>query len=267
MMDESAPRNYLITAASGIGAATARMLAAANPKSIQLFLVAREEQDCSELALELRSLGVLVEYRAGDLTDPEFAPLVVADCASSFGRIDALFNVAGISGRRFGDGPIHDCTEAGWSMTWNSNVTTQYRMCREVVRLMLSQSLGANGQRGVILNMASILGINPEPKHFDTVAYATSKGAIIAMSRSIAASCSKNKIRVNAVAPGLVRTPMSARASENPEIVNFMKTKQPLVEGMISVEDVAAACVYLLTDSSRAVTGQVLVVDAGWNLS
>ncbi len=81
------------------------------------------------LAQELRLLGAVVQYRAGDLTDSQFAPSAVSSCASSFGRIDAFFNVAGISGRRFGDGPVHECTEEGWSVTWNTNVTTQYRMC------------------------------------------------------------------------------------------------------------------------------------------
>ena len=133
--------------------------------------------------------------------------------------------------------------------------------------MMLNQEAAENGQRGVILNMASILGIDPEPKHFDTVAYAASKGAIIAMSRSMAASYVHNKIRVNVVAPALVQTPMSARASEDQNIRAFMKTKQPLVENVIPVEDAASACVYLLTDASRAITGIVLPVDAGWQLA
>jgi NAD(P)-dependent dehydrogenase (short-subunit alcohol dehydrogenase family) len=132
--------------------------------------------------------------------------------------------------------------------------------------VMLAQPPGGNGQRGVILNMASILGIHPEPKHFDTVAYAASKGAIIAFSRTMAASYAQARIRVNVIAPALVRTPMSARASEDPAILDFMKSKQPLVEDVIDAEDVASACVYLLTDASRAVTGQVLTVDAGWQL-
>lgn len=265
----SEPRTYLITASSGIGAEVARTLAreAANPKSVRLFLVGREESQCAALADELRSLNARVEYRAGDLTDPDFAPAAVRSCVSSFERLDALFNVAGISGRRFGDGPVHECTEEGWSRVLNTNLTTQYRMCRETVRLMLSQPPAANGQRGVILNMASILALSPEPRHFDTVAYAASKGGIIAMSRAMAACYAKHKIRVNAIAPALVRTPMSARASEDAEIIEFMKSKQPLLEGVIPVQDVAASCVYLLTDSSRAVTGQVLAVDAGWSLS
>jgi NAD(P)-dependent dehydrogenase (short-subunit alcohol dehydrogenase family) len=114
--------------------------------------------------------------------------------------------------------------------------------------------------------MASILGLHPEPRHFDTVAYAASKGAIISMSRSMAASYAGHKIRVNAVAPALVRTPMSERASQDHVIRDFMKLKQPLTEDVIPVEDVASACLYLLTDASCAITGQVLSIDAGWSI-
>lgn len=263
------PRTYLITAASGIGAETARMLARGSQHSdgIQLFVAARTEAKCQTLVRELRSLGATAEYIIGDLTDASFSPLLVASAVSRFGRLDGVFNVAGLSGRRYGDGPVHECTEEGWEITMNTNATTQYRVCREAVRVMLAQSPGDDGQRGVILNMASILGIHPEPKHFDTVAYAASKGAIIALSRTMAASYARAKIRVNVIAPALVRTPMSARASEDRVILDFMKSKQPLVEDVIAVEDVAPACVYLLTDASRAVTGEVLTVDAGWQLA
>jgi NAD(P)-dependent dehydrogenase (short-subunit alcohol dehydrogenase family) len=263
------PRTYLITGASGIGAETAMQLVKAErgANGVQLFIAAREEESCKALTDELRGLGAAVEYRSGDLTEPEFAPRVVADCVSRFGRLDGLFNVAGISGRRFGDGPVHECTEEGWAITINTNLTTQYRMCREAIRIMMSQPVLENGQRGVILNMSSILGIDPQPEHFDTVAYAASKGAIVAMSRTIAASYAKQKIRVNVIAPSLVRTPMSARASQDRDILEFLKMKHPLLEDLIPVEDVAAACVYLLTDASHGITGQTLIVDAGWSLA
>jgi NAD(P)-dependent dehydrogenase (short-subunit alcohol dehydrogenase family) len=240
---------------------------AQNSGGVQVFVAARTETKCQTLVQELRSFGAAADYMAGDLTDVSFAPRLVASVVSRFGRLDSVFNVAGISGRRYGDGPVHQCTEEGWAITLNTNVTTQYRVCREAVRVMLAQPPGDNGQRGVILNMASILGIHPEPKHFDTVAYAASKGAIIAFSRTMAASYALAKIRVNVVAPGLVRTPMSARASEDHAVMEFMKSKQPLVEDVIAVEDVASVCVYLLTDASRAVTGEVLMVDSGWQLA
>src|SRR6185312_5374145 len=265
----AAMKTYLITGASGIGAETARSLArdGQNSGGVQLFIAARTEEKCKALTAELQSLGAAAEYLAGDLTDVAFAPHLIEKVVARFGRLDGVFNVAGISGRRYGDGPVHECTEEGWAITLNTNVTTQYRVCREAVRLMLTQPPGDNGQRGAILNMASILGFHPEPKHFGTVAYAASKGAIISLSRTMAASYAHAKIRVNVIAPALVRTPMSARASDDPAILNFMKSKQPLLEDVIAVKDVAPSCVYLLTDASRAVTGEVLAVDAGWQLA
>ena len=87
------------------------------------------------------------------------------------------------------------------------------------------------------------------------------------MSRSMAASYAPDGIRVNVIAPGLVRTPMSARACEDPGILEYMQFRQPLLRDVIPVEDVAATCVYLLTDLSRATTGQVIQVDAGWGVA
>jgi NAD(P)-dependent dehydrogenase (short-subunit alcohol dehydrogenase family) len=205
-------------------------------------------------------------FTVGDLTDPAIAPAVVEDCRERFGRVDALFNVAGISGRKLGDGPIHECTEEGWATTLNTNATTQYRMCRETVRVMRAQDRGRNGQRGVILNMSSILGADVDRNHFSTVAYAANKGAVIDMSRSMAAHYAAEGVRVNVIAPGLVRTPMSARACEDAQVVEYMRIRQALVKDVIAVEDLAATCVHLLTDASRATTGQVIQVDGGWSI-
>jgi NAD(P)-dependent dehydrogenase (short-subunit alcohol dehydrogenase family) len=260
----SAPKTYLITASSGIGAETARQLAG---KSARFYLVARTGSKCRKLAAILEALGSESAFFEGDLTNREVAPAAVRDCVERFGRIDALFSVAGISGRSFGDGPVHECTEEGWEITLQANATTQYRMSREVVRRMLTQEPDAGGQRGVILNMSSILGVDTDAKHFSTVAYAASKGAIIAMSRTMAACYAIHRIRVNVIAPGLVRTPMSERASDNPEIIEYMQYRQPLLGDVIPAEDVAATCVHLLTDASRATTGQVVRVDAGWGLA
>ncbi len=86
------------------------------------------------------------------------------------------------------------------------------------------------------------------------------------MTKAAAAFYATSRIRINAIAPALVHTPMSARASENPETLEFISRKQPLVSGVIPVEDAAAASVFLLGDASRSITGEVLEVDAGWNL-
>jgi len=259
-----ARKTFLITAASGIGAETARQLGAQDHR---IFLSGLVESDVQVLLTELQKGGVDAGAVIGDLTQPATALNIVERCIEKFGRIDGLFNVAGISGRKYGDGPIHECTEEAWAITLHTNSTTQYRMCREVVRIMLKQQPDESGQRGVILNMSSILGFDVDQKHFSTVAYAASKGAIIAMSRSMAASYAPDRIRVNVVAPGLVRTPMSARATKDPEIRDYMRFRQPLLQDVIPVEDAASTCVFLLTDLSRAITGQVVPVDAGWSVA
>lgn len=262
-------KTYLITAATGIGAATARALARAEAAElpVQLMISALQRSEGELLCEELRKEGTVAECATGDLRNPQYANELVRRCIERFGNLDGLFNVAGISGRRFGDGPIHECTEDAWAITLDTNLTTQYRVCREAVRVMLGQSPGPSGQRGVILNMASILATNPEPKYFDTVAYAASKGGILAMTRSMAASYARLKIRVNAIAPSLTRTMMSAHALENQELMHFIRGKQPLTESALFPDNLACSCVYLLTDASSSVTGQTLIVDGGWSIT
>jgi len=95
---------------------------------------------------------------------------------------------------------------------------------------------------------------------FATHAYAASKGAIISMSRAMAAYYASHKIRVNVIAPALVRTPMSARAQSNEELLDFIAHKQPLSAGMLDAADIAGTALFLLGDQSRHMTGQVVSV-------
>jgi len=255
---------YIITGSSGIAAATIRLVSRAGGNS---YYIGRDAGRCAALKEALNREGLDADYLVGDLVDPSVAIALVDTCLRKYGRIDGLYNVAGISGRKFGDGPVHECTEEGWEKTWTTNVTTQYRMCREVVGIMLAQKPDADGLRGTILNMASILGISPEPKHFSTIAYAAAKGAIISMSKSMAAKYAQHHIRVNVIAPGLALTRMSERASKDETIVEFMKHKQPLIQGVMDAKDVAEASVFLLGSQSKVITGEVLKVDAGWSIS
>ncbi len=256
-------RVCLITGASGIAAATALLAAQSGAR---VFIAANVEEQCQALSESLRKIGNESDFHIGDLSLPENAATAVEKCRTRFGRIDCLFNVAGISGRRFGDGPVHECTDEGWQKTMNANLTSTFLMCREVVKAMLDQDPGRNGIRGSILNMSSVLALSPEPEHFATHAYAAGKGAIISLTKSMAAYYAQMKIRVNAIAPGLTRTPMSARAQSDPAIIELMKTKQPLSEDLIEAQDVAHAALFLLSDEARYITGEVLTVDAGWRL-
>jgi NAD(P)-dependent dehydrogenase (short-subunit alcohol dehydrogenase family) len=252
-------RVCLITGSTGVGAATARLAAR---EAAPVFVVSRDEESCRALAEEI-GCG----YHVADLTRSVEVAEAVESCLALHNRIDALFNVAGVSGRKFGDGPVHECSEEGWEITMETNAKSVFLMCRAVVRRMLEQPVGESGSRGSILNMASVLAFSPEPKFFATHAYAASKSAIIGLTQAMAAYYAPSKIRVNAIAPALTRTPMSRRAQQNPELLEFIKTKQPLSEDLIEADDVARAAVFLLSDDARNITGEVTSVDAGWRMS
>jgi NAD(P)-dependent dehydrogenase (short-subunit alcohol dehydrogenase family) len=252
-------RVCLIAGSTGIAAATAELLAA---DGWSLFVCSRTEANCRALAERVGG-----GFLAADLSQDGAAERSVASCVERYGRLDAAFNVAGISGRRFGDGPVHEATPEGWDVTLDANARSTFLSCRAQIAQMLSQQPGPDGLRGVVLNMASVLAFSPSPELFGTHAYAASKGAIVAMTRAMAASYAPSKVRVNAIAPGLTRTPMSQRAQADERIRRFAAEKQPLVGGMLDAEDVAGAAAFLLGPAARAVTGVVLVVDGGWSVS
>lgn len=253
----------LITGASGIAAATVKLAVASGAK---VYYTGLAEGACLELAEALHP-PEKVAFQALDLTRSENAEILVSGCLQRFGRLDGLFNVAGTSGRKFGDGSLEECTEEGWTRTIQANLDIQYRMSREAIGAMKRLPPGPDGARGVILNMSSILGLHPDHKHFSALAYATAKGAIITMTRHMAAFYAEAAIRVNAIAPGLADTQMSARAISSPEILSYVEGKQPLTRGVIQVEDVAEVALFLLSSRSRIITGQTLVCDGGWSVS
>lgn len=247
----------IVTASTGIAAAFAQQAAAAGAR---LVVATGDVHSGWELA---QITGA--EVWTGDLTLLGSAQSVLSQCLSKFGRVDGLFNAAGLSGRRFGDGPAHECTDEGWDLTFAQNLGIMFRMSREVIGRMLQQEPGEDGIRGSILNMGSVLAESPEPRHFATHAYAAAKGAVASMTRSMAAYYAPHKIRVNAIAPGMVRTPASERGS--PELLEFVSKKQPLTAGMVDAADVGRAALFLLGGEARPITGEVLTMDAGWSVT
>jgi NAD(P)-dependent dehydrogenase (short-subunit alcohol dehydrogenase family) len=255
-----------VTGTTGIAAATAEL---AIKDGARVFVAGLTAADGHALLEKLRALSPPgdVDFEPADLTVAADVERAVKRCVARFARIDALFNVAGISGRRFGDGPVHECTLAGWERTLDTNAKSVFLVSRAVLQQMLTQPVDGDGMRGTILNMASVLAVAPQARHFATHAYAASKGAILAMTRSMAAFYAPDKIRVNAIAPGLVRTPMSTRAQSDASILKLMKTKQPLTEDLLSAESVARAALFLLSGAAAAITGDALTVDGGWSVS
>jgi NAD(P)-dependent dehydrogenase (short-subunit alcohol dehydrogenase family) len=184
---------------------------------------------------------------AGD--DPERA-------FGSLERLDALACAHGISGRRYGDGPVDACTDEGWETVVDANLTTVFRYCRRAIPL-----LRANGG-GAIVTVSSALGLVGGDEDFATHAYAASKAGVIGLTRAMAVTYAAERIRCNVVAPGLIETPMSRRAQEDERIRGRLAELQPLTGDFGRPEDVAAAIVYLA--SAPFVTGAVLTVDGGW---
>lgn len=210
-----------------------------------------------------RELGSAVTGLVADASLPDTAARAIALAVEKFGSFHGLYHVAGGSGRKHGDGPLHELTDEGWQFTLNENLTSLLYSNRAAVRQFLVQRRG-----GSVLNMGSVLGWSPSPHHFATHAYATAKAGIIGLTRAAAAHYAKDNIRFNVLAPALVATPMSERAQGDAAILNFIRTKQPLDGGRIGQpEDLDAAAVFFLSDEARFVTGQVLAVDGGWEVS
>lgn len=256
-------RVILVTGSTGIAAAGARRFAA---EGAQVFVTSRTADHCARLVAEISDRGGIAAYVPAELTDELQVEAAVEAAAARFGRVDGLFGVAGGSGRRFGDGPLHDVTIDGWTRTLDLNLTSQFLVARAVVRRMLGQDPSAAGTRGALLLVGTVLARHPVPELFATHAYAAAKGALESLVTAAAAFYAAHGIRVNAVTPGLVATPMAARAAADPTTIAFAARKQPLAGGFLTPEEVARAAVYLLSDESRHVTGQVLAVDGGWSV-
>jgi len=208
-------------------------------------------------------LGLSARVILGDAREPGVAREAIRQARSAFGGFDALYHVAGGSGRSLGDGPLHEITDAGWDETLRLNLTSAFHSNRAA-----SEEFLARGTAGSVLNLGSVLGSSPSPRFFATHAYAAAKAAIEGLTRSAAAYYAPSQIRFNLLLPGLTETPMSRRALGDERIHAFVRTKQPLGGGRPGrPDDLDAAVVFFLSDESRFVTGQVLAVDGGWTVT
>lgn len=213
------------TSGLGLSAATAILRAGG-----RVVAIGRDDDHLAGAASVLGSEAVAM---ASDAADPSAAPGAIRRAVSKFGACHALYHVAGGSGRPFGDGPLHDVTDEGWRRTIDLNLTTVFLSNRAAARHFLEQGSG-----GVVLNMSSVLAFAPEPHFFATHAYAAAKAAVIGLTRSAAAYYATRNIRFNAIAPGLVETPMSHRATRDEAIRALVNARQPLDGGRVGRVDV-----------------------------
>ncbi len=247
----------IIGGTSGIGLAAAEAIVAEGAKVVSVGL----DRVTSLKAQKL--LGKAAKVLTADASRPDTAGKAIKTALKNFKGFHGLYHVAGGSGRKMGDGPLHECTDTGWSYTLGVNLDSLFYSNRAAVQQLLKQGSG-----GVVLNLASVLAWSPSPKFFSTHAYATAKAGIVGLTRASAAYYATQNIRFNVLAPGLVATPMSERAQTNEAIMKFIRTKQPLDGGRIGQpEDLSAAAVFLLSDEAKFITGQVLAVDGGWEVT
>lgn len=247
----------IVGGTTGIGLSAAKAFIS---NGARLVVVGRNEESAIAAGDELGS-GAIVH--TGDATDTNTAVTAIDTCVRQFGSFDGLYHVAGGSGRKMGDGPLHELTLDGWNKTMELNLTSMMLSNQAAVRKFLELKKG-----GTILNMGSVLAFSPSPKYFVTHAYAAAKAAVIGFTKSIASYYVQDNIRVNMIAPALVETPMSSRAATDEIIMSYIKTKQPLDEGRIGKPaDLDGLAIYFMSDLSAFTTGQCVAVDGGWSVS
>ena len=242
---EDGPVALVTGAGGGIGGAVTAAFAAAGHAVLAVDRVAAGVP-----------AGERVVSLVADLVSDGPAKAAVAAAIERFGRLDAVVCAHGGSGRAFGDGPVDECTEAGWDATLELNLKSVFLVCRHAVPALRA------GGGGAIVTVASVLGLVGGDRDFATHAYAASKGAVVSLTRAMAVTYAADGIRCNAVCPGLIATPMSARAQGDPAIRARLAELQPLTGDLGRPEDVAQAVLYLAT--APFATGSVLAVDGGW---
>jgi NAD(P)-dependent dehydrogenase (short-subunit alcohol dehydrogenase family) len=238
-------------AASGIGAASACLFAAEGAK---LALVDLDKVGMGQVAADIEARGGRAITIAADVSRADAAAAGVARVMETWGRIDVLMTAAGIS---LG-GTVDRLEEAGWDRTFAVNVKGTYLWIHHAIQPMIVAGAGAIVTVGSQLAQAS-LGKN--------AAYVASKGAIASFTKTVAVDHAGQGIRVNALMPGVIDTPMPARSLQrqaDPEAARaFWKQRHPM--GRIGrPEEVARAALFLASDDSSFVTGTLLFVDGGW---
>ncbi len=239
---------YLITGgSSGIGAATARLLAAGGHR---VFLIGRDYGRLRGVCESLPGDGhdwksVDLAMSLSDRTD-----VVVAEIAASFGRFDGLVHAAGIHALS----PLRYQTHE----TADSLMQANYHTAWHMAKAMRQPQVRADGPLAIVF-VASVAGIVGQPA---TSAYAASKAALIALTRSLAVELAASRVRVNCVAPGVVRTPMQERLEQAMAHEQFNGIVEEHLLGIGEPDDVAEAIEYLLRQ--KWTTGTVLTIDGGF---
>jgi NAD(P)-dependent dehydrogenase (short-subunit alcohol dehydrogenase family) len=238
----------LITGATaGIGRATALAFAR---EGARLVCSGRNAAAGARLLAELRELGAEAEFVAADVSSEDQVRRLVERSVERFGRLDVAVNSAGTEGT---PGPIVEQTVDAYAATFDANVLGTFLCLKHELRVMLQQ------KQGVIVNLSSTMGSRGNANN---PLYVASKHAIEGLTKCAALEAGRSNVRVNAVAPGPIDTGMLERIAGNAERIAAVAAAIPA--GRIGTPDeVADAIVFLASDRSRYITGQVLAVNGG----
>lgn len=239
-------KNALITGASkGIGRAIALRYAEQGANIAFTYLSSVEKGEA--LVAELEAFGIKAKGYRSDASDFQAAQELITSVVADFGSLDILINNAGITR----DNLLMRMSEEHWDEIMNINLKSCFNTVKASARTFMKQKSGS------IINMSSVVGVKGNPGQAN---YAASKAGIIGFTKSVALELGSRNIRCNAVAPGFIETEMTEVLDE--KTVQSWRDAIPLKRGG-QPEDVADACVFLGSDMSTYVTGQVLQVDGG----
>ena len=238
-------RDALVTGAGrGLGRGAALALANAGAA---VTLVARSPDELHAVAAEIEAAGGRAAVAMADVRDEDQIERAVGVAEP----VDILVTAAGLNR----PGPSADYATADWDMLMDVNVRGTFLACRAVGRRLLGRGSG-----GRIVIVSSQMGVVGYPGR---AAYCATKHAVNGLTKALAVEWAPHGIGVNAVAPTFVRTPMTEPMLADPEFAAEVRRRLPTGE-VATVEEVAAAIVYLASDAARSVTGHVLAVDGGW---
>ena len=232
----------------GIGKAIALALA---KEGADIAVADVNEEDIKKSCAEIEALGRKTLGLQVDVTDITKVEDAVNKILDKFGKVDILVNNAGITK----DNLLLRMSQAEWDAVLNVNLKGAFNAIKTVSRPMIKQ------RSGRIVNIASIIGIIGNPGQAN---YSASKAGLIALTKTAAKELASRNINVNAIAPGFIQTEMTAKLPE--DIKQKMKEAIPLAK-FGTPEDVAAVCLFLASEESSYVTGQVIVVDGGMVMS
>lgn len=235
---------------SGIGRSSALLFA---QEGAEVVIVDRDVDKGKETAVEIESAGGRAVFIKADVTDLDSVRTMVEEVITRFGRIDVLFNNAGISGI----GMLHEIEPDDWDRIMSVNVKGVYLPSKYVVPHMMKAKLGS------IINMSSCIA---EIGLARRASYAATKGAVLALTKSMQVDYASYNIRVNAILPGTIFTPFVEdylSKSDNPEAAIALLKSRQLSGDLGRPEDVARAALFLASDESKFMMGSPLYIDGG----